>query len=102
MVEGGLLSISWEFRENRVKIEKKNWEKNHEESRKKHKNNAKIYDKVMSVFSFFLGWERFFPTWRNLNFPNLLITNLLINLRPLVSGESKDCFDHFKLILFGF
>ena len=48
-----------------------------------------IYDKVMSVFSFFLGWERFFPTWKNLNFPNLLITNLLINLRPLLPASSE-------------
>ena len=49
----------------------------------------KIYDKVTTVFSFFLGWELFFPTWKNLNFPNLLITNLLINLRPLPPAQAS-------------
>ena len=80
------------------KIEKKIIKKR-KKSRKKSsriEKNTRImqknYDKVMSIFSFFLGWELFFPTWKNSNFPNLLITNLLINLRPLIviveSGKS--------------
>ena len=36
------------------------------------------------IFSDFLGWDLFFPTWKNLYFSNLLITNSLINLRPLL------------------
>ena len=50
----------------------------------------KIYDKVKFIFSFFLGWELLFPTWKNSYFPNLLITNLLTNLRPLMLYENNN------------